>query len=137
MINPHPPGRETPATEWTIFSKHLQCLPVAESGRCIRALGFAGAGLTVRATGGVGPECVRQGVPEPIRSRPDWGLSVPLVTTALPSATDAHARDVLETAAAAGIKEAKLGYVPVKEFGTFQTTLEKFIRELDGLEKLA
>ena len=123
--------------KWMMFIKHLQTLPLAEAGRTIRDLGFAGVDLTVRPNGSVVPEKVRQGLPEAIRTLHDWGLSVPLVTTAITRATDAHARDILETAAAAGIREVKLGYVPVKEFGTFQSTLEKFNRELDGLEKLA
>ena len=123
--------------KWMMFIKHLQSLPLAEAGRTIRDLGFEGVDLTVRPEGSVAPERVRTGLPEAIRILHDWGLSVPLVTTAITSAKDPHARDILETAAAAGIREAKLGYVPVKEFGTFQSTLEQFNRDLDGLEKLA
>jgi sugar phosphate isomerase/epimerase len=64
-------------------------------------------------------------------------LSVPLITTAITNANDGHARDILETANALGIREVKLGYVPVKGFGTFQMTLEQFNRDLDAIEKLA
>ena len=123
--------------KWMMFIKHLQTLPLADAGRAIRDLGFEGVDLTVRPNGSVAPENVRTALPEAIRTLHDWGLAVPLVTTAITSASDAHARDILESAAAAGIKEIKLGYVPVKEFGTFQSTLESFNRELDGLEKLA
>ena len=123
--------------KWMMFIKHLQTLPLPEAGRAIRGLGFEGVDLTVRPEGSVAPERVRDALPEAIRILHDWGLSVPLVTTAITSANDPHARDILETAAAAGIREAKLGYVPVKQFGTFQATLEQFNRELDGLEKLA
>ncbi len=123
--------------KWMMFIKHLQTLPLAEAGRTIRDLGFEGVDLTVRPNGSITPERVRQGLPEAIRTLHDWGLTVPLVTTAITSANDPHARDILEAAAAAGIREAKLGYVPVKDFGTFQSTLEQFNRELDGLEKLA
>jgi sugar phosphate isomerase/epimerase len=123
--------------KWMMFIKHLQTLPLAEAGRAIRDLGFQGVDLTVRPGGSVSPERVREHLPEAIRTLHDWGLSVPLVTTAITSATEPHARDVLETAAAAGVREVKLGYVPVKELGTFQTTLEQFNRALDGLEALA
>ena len=123
--------------KWMMFIKHLQTLSLTDAGRAIRDLGFEGVDLTVRPNGSVAPENVRAALPETIRTLHDWGLAVPLVTTAITSASDAHARDILESAAAAGIKEIKLGYVPVKEFGTFQSTLDAFNRELDGLEKLA
>src|SRR5687768_14849782 len=109
--------------KWMMFIKHLQTLPLPEAGRAIKELGFEGVDLTVRPNGSVTPERVKEGLPEAIRVLHDWGLTVPLVTTAITSASEPHAREILEAAAAAGIKEAKLGYVPVKEFGTFETTL--------------
>lgn len=123
--------------KWMMFVKHLQTLPLAEAGRVIRDLGFDGVDLTVRPGGSIEPERVRQALPEAIRTLHDWGLTVPLVTTAIVSANAPHARDTLESAAAAGIREAKLGYVPVKEYGTFQKKLDAFNREMDGLEALA
>jgi sugar phosphate isomerase/epimerase len=123
--------------KWMMFIKHLQTLPLADAGRAVRDLGFEGVDLTVRPNGSVAPEHVRAALPEAVRTLHDWGLAVPLVTTALVSAREPHARDILESAAAAGIKEIKLGYVPVKDFPSFQSTLDAFNRELDGLEKLA
>ena len=123
--------------KWMMFIKHLQTLPLPEAGRAIKDLGFEGVDLTVRPNGAVTPEKVKQALPEATRVLHDWGLSVPLVTTEITSTSTPHATEILETAAASGIREAKLGYVPVKEFGTFQSELEKFNRELDGLEKLA
>jgi sugar phosphate isomerase/epimerase len=93
--------------------------------------------LTVRPGGTVVPERVRQDLPEAIRTLHDWGLSVPLITTTITNAGDGHARDIFETAAVAGIREAKLGYVPVKGFGTVQSALEQFNGDLDGIERLA
>src|SRR5687768_11190899 len=107
--------------KWMMFIKHLQTLPPADAGRAIRDLGFEGVHPTVRPSGSVAPDQVRRALPEAIRTLHDWGLSVPLLTTAITTASEAHARDILESAAA-GIKEIKLGYVPVKEFGTFQST---------------
>ena len=121
---------------WMMFIKHLQTLPLGEAGRRIKELGLEGVDLTVRPGGSVLPENVRTGLPEAQRTLHDWGLEIPLVTTGIVSA-DAHARDILETAASLGIRETKLGYVPVKQFGTFESTLDAFQREMDGLEKLA
>jgi sugar phosphate isomerase/epimerase len=120
-----------------MFIKHLQELPLPQAARAIQGLGFEGVDLTVRPGGSVAPESVRQALPEAARVLHDWGLTIPLATTALVSATDPHARDIFETAASLGIREIKLGYVPIKEFGTYQATLERFNRELDGLEALA
>src|SRR6476646_6785462 len=103
--------------KWMMFIKHLQSLPLAEAGRAIKDLGFDGVDLTVRPQGSVEPEKAKTGLPEAIRVLHDWGLTVPLVTTALTSANDSGAKETLEAAAAAGIKEVKLGYVPVKDFG--------------------
>ena len=123
--------------KWMMFIKHLQELSLPEAGRAIQGLGFDGVDLTVRPGGSVTPESVRQALPQAARVLHDWGLTIPLATTAIVSATDPHARDIFETAASIGIREIKLGYVPVTEFGTYQATLERFNRELDGLEALA
>jgi sugar phosphate isomerase/epimerase len=123
--------------KWMMFIKHLQALPLPDAARAISRLGFDGVDLTVRPGGTIAPESVRQALPEAARVMHDWGLTIPLATTSIVSSTDPHARDIFESTAALGIQEIKLGYVPVKEFGTFQATLESFKRELDGLEKLA
>jgi sugar phosphate isomerase/epimerase len=123
--------------KWMMFIKHLQELPLPEAARTIRGLGFDGVDLTVRPGGTVSPESVRKALPEAVRVLHDWGLTVPLATTALVSASDPHTREIMETAASSDIHEIKLGYVPVSEFGTYQATLERINRELDGLEKLA
>jgi sugar phosphate isomerase/epimerase len=123
--------------KWMMFIKHLQTLPLPEAGRTIRGLGFEGVDLTVRPGGTVTPERVRQDLPEAIRTLHDWGLSVPLITTAITNPDQGQAKEILETAAAAGIREAKLGYVPVKGFPTFESALEQFNRDLDGIERIA
>ena len=123
--------------KWMMFIKHLQTLPLPEAARAIRGLGFEGVDLTVRPGGTVAPERVRQELPQAIRTLHDWGLGVPLVTTAITKADQGSARDILETAAALGIREAKLGYVTVNDFATFQSTLEQFNRDLDAIERLA
>ena len=123
--------------KWMMFIKHLQELPLPEAAEAIGRLGFDGVDLTVRPGGSVTPESVRQALPEAVRTLHDWGLTVPLATTAIVSASNPHARDILETAAAVGIREIKLGYVPITDFGTYQATLDRFNRELDGLEALA
>ena len=123
--------------KWMMFIKHLQTLPLPEAGRAIKELGFEGVDLTVRSNGTVAPDKVKQALPEAVRILHDWGLTVPLVTTEITSIDTPHAKTILESAATGGIHEAKLGYVPVKDFGSFQSELDTFNRDLDSLEKLA
>src|SRR3954464_13407417 len=101
-------GKEKLIVKWMMFIKHLQELPLPEAARVIRGLGFDGIDLTVRPGGSVAPEAVRKSLPEATRVAHDWGLTIPLATTALTSATDPHARDIIETAASLDIREIKL-----------------------------
>ena len=123
--------------KWMMFIKHLQTLPLAEAGRSIKQLGFEGVDLTVRPKGSIEPDVVRAKLPEAIKTFADLGLKVPLLTTAITSTRDPHAAAIFESAAAHDVREIKLGYVPYKQFGTFETVMNEVARDLTGLESLA
>ncbi|MGB7158274.1 MAG: TIM barrel protein, partial [Tepidisphaeraceae bacterium] len=123
--------------KWMMFIKHLQTLGIEGAGKTIKSLGFEGVDLTVRPGGSVLPENVRTGLPEAQKIFADQGLQVPLVTTAITSTRDEHVAAIFETAAACNIRELKLGYVPYKKFGTFETLLADVQRDLDGITSLA
>ena len=119
-----------------MFSKMLGEFPVAEAARRIKGLGFAGVDLTVRPGGHVLPERVEKDLPEAVKAIRDEGLSVPMITTAITRAGDPHAEAVLATAAALGIRRAKLGYWNAPKGGLAEA-IDRARRELDGLERLA
>lgn len=120
-----------------MFSKHLGELSVAEAGRRVKELGFAGVDLTVRPGGHVRPEQVAEALPRAVHELAVQGLRVPMITTALTSAADPHAEAILAAAAGQGIRELKLGYWRYTAFGTLRAQLDAARKDLDGLEALA
>src|SRR4051794_13196865 len=92
-----------------MFVKHVQSLPIEQAAMQMRELGFAGMDLTVRPSGVVKPENVREDLPNVVRTIRSHDLQVPLLTTDLLRADDA-AVATFETAAALDIREIKLGY---------------------------
>src|SRR5438093_7632330 len=120
-----------------MFSKHLQSMPLAQTAKVVRELGFDGLDLTVRPAGYVEPSCVATKLPEAISILADAGLKVPLLTTAFTSAGDSGARETFEAAATNGVREIKLGYVRYEKFGKFRATMDRMAADLDDIEKLA
>src|SRR5947208_2441683 len=107
-----------------MFSKHLGELSVVEAGKVVRELGFQGVDLTVRPGGHVTPDAVRTALPEAIAQLKELGLSVPMISTGIVEA-DAAAHSIMETAAAAGIHELKLGYWLYRPFGKLMQQLDE------------
>lgn len=92
------------------FSKHLENLNYDQLGKAVRDAGFGGVDLTVRPKGHVLPERVAEDLPRAYEAIRSHGLSVPMISTGLVSASDPAARPTLKTAAKLGIPYFKLGY---------------------------
>jgi sugar phosphate isomerase/epimerase len=92
------------------FSKHLPGLAWAPLADAVKAMGFDGVDLTARPGGHVDPARAAADLPRAIEAIRSRGVAVPMITTALTSASDPTARPILATAAAAGVRFAKLGY---------------------------
>ena len=86
-----------------VFSKHLQWLPVAEIGPLIVESGFRAVDLTVRPGGHVLPERVEEDLPRAVETLARYGLTVPMITTAITDASDPLTRRVLATAKKVGV----------------------------------
>ena len=93
-----------------VFSKHLQWLPVAEIGPLIVASGYRAVDLTVRPGGHVLPEHVEEDLPRAVETLGKYGLSVPMITTAITDASDPLTRRVLATAKKVGVSHYRMGY---------------------------
>ncbi|MBX6315090.1 MAG: sugar phosphate isomerase/epimerase [Isosphaeraceae bacterium] len=119
-----------------MFSKMLQEFPVAEAARRIKTLGFEGVDLTVRPGGHVRPETVGMDLPRAVAAIKDQGLSVPMITTAITSATAPAAESTLAAAVHEDIRLVKLGYWNAPK-GKLAASIDRARRELDGLERLA
>jgi L-ribulose-5-phosphate 3-epimerase len=93
-----------------VFSKHLQWLPVAEIGPIVVASGFRAVDLTVRPGGHVLPERVEDDLPRAVEALGKYGLTVPMITTAITDASDPLTRRVLATAKKLGVSHYRMGY---------------------------
>jgi L-ribulose-5-phosphate 3-epimerase len=92
------------------FSKHLQDFDYNRLGKALRDAGFDGVDLTVRPQGHVLPEKAAEDLPRAYEAIRSHGVQVPMISTALISASDPTARPILITAARLGIPYLKLGY---------------------------
>jgi sugar phosphate isomerase/epimerase len=119
-----------------LFSKHLPELDAAGLGRAVKALGFGGVDLTVRPGGHVAPERAAAELPAFLGTLRGQGLAVPMITTALVSASDPTARPILETAAAHQVPFFKAGYYRYR-FTDVRRELEEAAAQLRGLSELA
>lgn len=93
-----------------VFSKHLAKLDYDQLGRAAHELGFDGVDLTVRPGGHVVPERVAEDLPRAVEAIRSHGVEVPLITTAITSASDPSARAILSAAGRLKIPYYKLGY---------------------------
>jgi len=93
-----------------LFSKHLPELGWSDVGRAIKGAGFDGVDLTVRPNGHVLPERAADDLPRAIEAIRSHGLTVPMITTDLTSASASVARPLLQAAARSGVRYFKTGY---------------------------
>jgi L-ribulose-5-phosphate 3-epimerase len=119
-----------------LFSKHLQKLNYPELAKALRQLGYEGVDLTVRPAGHVLPEKVGEDLPRAADAMRAEGLSIPMITTGLLSASDPAARPTLSTAARLRIPYFKLGYWRYKTPGV-EGRMAEVRKDLNGLVELA
>ena len=103
-------SRAAGTSPFLFFSKHLPDLDWADLGRAVKGAGFDGVDLTVRAKGHVLPERAAADLPRAIETIRAQGVTVPMITTELTSASDPLARPLLQAAAKSGVRFFKTGY---------------------------
>ncbi len=118
-----------------IFSKHFPELGWSELAATARSLGFAGIDLTVRKGGHVAPERVAADLPRAVAAIRSAGLSVPMITTEVLSATPV-AREIFATAGSLSIPFLKPGYYRYK-FVDVRSELEEAGKQFGELAVLA
>ncbi len=119
-------------TELTVFSKHLHWCPVAELPGVLETIGADGLDVTVRPGGHVRPERVRDELPALVEGCRARGYEVVMICTAIHDAEEPHARLILETAAALGIKYYRMGWLEYRPGGT-RDGLREISRRLEDL----
>jgi sugar phosphate isomerase/epimerase len=118
------------------FSKALQSMNWKRLAQAVKRMGFDGVDLTVRKGGHVAPERAAEDLPKAVAIIREAGLEVPMITTALTSATDPTARPILATAGKLSIAYFKAGYY-YYEFKDVRGELRKAGQEFRGLANLA
>jgi L-ribulose-5-phosphate 3-epimerase len=101
-----PSGQPT----FCLFSKHLPDLGWADVGRAVKDAGFDGVDLTVRPNGHVLPENAPTDLPRAIDAIRAQGVSIPMITTEITSASTPTARPLLQAASRHGVRYVKPGY---------------------------
>ena len=143
LLRPHPEGvaaqtaSSSARSPICFFSKHLPELDWTELGRVVKAAGFDGVDLTVRAKGHVLPERAASDLPRAIDAIKAQGVSVPMVTTELTSASDPTAKPLLQAAAKSGVRYFKTGYWRYTASGDVRGQAAAAGAALDGLAALA
>ncbi|NWG12414.1 MAG: sugar phosphate isomerase/epimerase [Acidobacteria bacterium] len=118
-----------------IFSKHFPELGWADLAATAKGLGFDGIDLTVRKGGHVAPERVAADLPLAAAEIRKAGLSIPMITTEVLSATPV-AREVFSTAGRLSIPFLKPGYYRYK-FADVRHELEEAGKQFAELAALA
>lgn len=119
-----------------IFSKHLQWLDYKGMAKTARELGFVGIDLTVRPKGHVLPERVKEDLPKAVEAIKKEGLLADKMTTAITDPEDRLTIDILETAAKAGIKNYRLGWLAYKKGLSIEENIEQHNAKLRKLAEL-
>jgi len=119
-----------------IFSKHFPELGWDELAATAKSLDFAGIDLTVRKGGHVAPEKAAVDLPRAVADIRKAGLSVPMITTEVLSATPV-AQEIFATAGSLSIPFLKPGYYRYKLVDVRRELEEagKQFVELAGLAK--
>jgi L-ribulose-5-phosphate 3-epimerase len=117
------------------FSKHLPKMDVARLARTVKKLGFGGIDLTVRPGGHVPPEPAAEDLPKAVAAIRAEGLSVPMITTGLTSASDSAAKPILATAGELSIPYFKPGYYKYS-FVDVRRELDKAMKDFRTLVDL-
>lgn len=130
-----PTGVQSDNLEVHVFSKHLQFLDYEEMAARIAEAGYDGADLSVRPNGHVEPERVTEDLPKATQALKKAGLSPKLMVTAVNNSEDPIHRQVLQTAAAQGWRDYRMGYLSYPKGGTIPEAMAEFQQQMKKLAK--
>ena len=124
------------ASKINVFSKHLQFLDYEEMARMVAKVGFDGVDLTVRPGGHVFPENVKEDLPKAVKACQDKGLEVPMMSTAIRSASQPDTERILSTASDQGIQFYRMNWLKYDHKESMSENLAKFKETLSELTAL-
>ena len=121
-----------------VFSKHLQFLEYPQAAQVAAEIGFDGLDITVRPNGHVLPENVKSDLPAFINAIRNVGLNCELITTSISDANDPLDKDVIDVAAAHGVKFYRSDWFKYRTDSSMEESLDFYqakVRELGMLNQ--
>jgi sugar phosphate isomerase/epimerase len=121
-----------------LFTDHLDDFgySYADVAAMLGPLKIAGPDLTVRAGGLVPPDRVTEELPKAAAAFREKGLSIPMISTTLTSASDPTARPIFSAMGKLGIRNYKVGYYHYHDLARWESELESQRKDLAGLVEL-
>lgn len=121
-----------------LFTDHLDHhgYRYAEIAKMLAPLKIAGPDLTVRGGGVVKPEQAAEELPKAAAAFNEQGMSIPMLTTNLTSASDPTAQPILAAMGRLGIRYYKLGYYHYHDVAIWESDIASQRKELAGLLEL-
>lgn len=116
-----------------LFSKHLQWLDYGRMAETAADLGFDGVDLTVRPKGHVLPENVERDLPRAVDAIRGAGLVADRITTAATDPGDPLTTRIFETAAKAGIRICRLGWLKYDRGRPLPPQIDAYRSRFEGL----
>jgi len=118
------------------LSKPLQWLSYAALAELMAETGYGGIDYTVRPGGHVVPERVADDLPRAVELARKAGLKVEMITTAIVDPADPNTETILKTAASAGVKYYRMGYLAYDGRLGIEASLQKHRAAMKGLAEL-
>jgi len=118
------------------FTKCLQFVDFEKTGETLAFAGFDGADIPVRPGGSILPESVGTELPKAVKTLKKYGITVPMIVTAIVDADDPLTERVLGAASEAGIRYYRTGYLIYDPAKTIQENLDNHKRTIEKLERL-
>ena len=121
-----------------LFTDHLddRGFSYVELAKMISPLKIAGPDLTVRGGGVIAPKAVVEELPKAAAAFKDQGLSIPMLSTSLTSASDPTAQPILSTMGKLGIGYYKLGYYHYHDLSKWEAELAARRKDISSLLEL-
>lgn len=131
-----PLNMQPPTLEVHLFSKHLHFLGPEQAAEVAASLGFNGLDLTVRPKGHVEPVGVRDILPGAIEAIHRGGSRCSLITTAVEDVEEQTDKDVLETAAAAGVNYYRSNWYRYQQELSMKESIDRYAQKIAELAEL-
>lgn len=136
FMNPFQTNSSDENLEVHVFSKHLHFLNWKDAAAIAKEIGFKGLDLTVRPKGHVLPENVKRDLPKAIQAIKETGLSCEMITTAISDIENKTDQDVIQTAAAEGVKFYRSDWFKYKKDISLEESLDFYKEKIKQLSEL-